>query len=79
MSSLLSLQVSILVRDQLIERAHDFFIILDDVSIVSSLVYLAGHIVEEEECMYLNLCLLSCLPSCLPSCLLISDPERNGS
>lgn len=37
----LSLQVSILVRDQLVERAQDFFIILDDVSIVSSLVHLS--------------------------------------
>lgn len=29
------MQVSILIRDQLVERAKDFFIILDDVSIVS--------------------------------------------
>ena len=30
-------QVSMLVRDQLIERARDFYIILDDVSLVSPL------------------------------------------
>lgn len=33
-SELFSVQVSILVREQLMERARDFFIILDDVSLV---------------------------------------------
>ena len=34
-SELFSVQVSILVREQLMERARDFFIILDDVSLVN--------------------------------------------